>query len=173
MHFCALFLRCFCASKFGRFCAVLRCESEISRILRCFARFAQISHFALFCAFFRSAKISHFALFCAFFLRKNFAFCAVLRVFLRKNFAFCAVLRVFSAQKFCILRCFARFPCAKILHFALFCAFFLRKNFAFCAVLRVFLNSDIKKITAWQVVIFFRKNFNYILEPFKVELVGQ
>ena len=103
VHFCALFLRCFCASKFGRFCAVLRCESEISRILRCFARFCAarkfriLRCFARFCAAqkfrilrcfarFPCAKISHFALFCAFFLLKNFAFCAVLRVYPAQKF---------------------------------------------------------------------------------------
>ena len=47
VHFCALFLRCFCASKFGRFCAVLRCESEISRIFRCFARFCAARKFRI------------------------------------------------------------------------------------------------------------------------------
>jgi hypothetical protein len=60
---------------------------QIRPILRCFAlRIRNFAHFALFCAFLRSAKISHFALFCAFFLRKNFAFCAVLRVFPAQKF---------------------------------------------------------------------------------------
>jgi len=100
--------------------------------------------FALcFCAVFARPNSADFALFCAanpkfrafcavlraFAQRENFAFCAVLRVFAqRKNFAFCAVLRVFPAQKFRILRCFAHFSCAKISHFALFCAFFRIKT---------------------------------------------
>ena len=75
VHFCALFLRCFCASKFGRFCAVLRCESEISRIMRCFARFCAAQKFRILRCFarFSCAKISQFALFCAFTPHKNSA----------------------------------------------------------------------------------------------------
>ena len=84
---------------------------QIRPILRCFAlRIRNFAHFALFCALLRSAKISHFALFCAFLRSAKILHFALFCAFsLHKNFAFCAVLRIFPAQKFRILRCFARF----------------------------------------------------------------
>ena len=96
--FCSV-LRCFCATKIGRFCAVLRCEFEILRILRCFA------------------------------LCENLTFCAALRCFARFFAAqnFCALrcsARFPRTKKNRFLRCFARFFAAQN-----FCAFLSLKIF--------------------------------------------
>ena len=66
---CALCIFALC------FCAVFARPNSADFALFCAAN----PKFRAFCAFLRSAKILHFALFCAFFLRKNFAFCAVLK----------------------------------------------------------------------------------------------